>query len=114
MIDIRKEIQQNIVMGTMICSLGHDWHHKMPHCGAKWLVFIPLSPWVIGCGLSQTPLGEVASIVKGNFLEKGAAVNTEPPIFIATGEYIYQPGEKGSGQALATFTTTVDIKMQHF
>ena len=113
MIDIRKEIQQNVVMGTMICSLGHEWHHRMPHCGARWLVFITLSPWVIGFRLSQTPPGEVASIVKGNFLEKNAAVNTEPPIFIATGECIYQPGEKGSGQALATFTTIVDIKMQH-
>lgn len=56
----------------------------------------------------------MASTGKGDFLEENAAVNTEPPIFIAPGECIYQLGEKGHGQALTTFTAIVDINMQHF
>ena len=66
----------------------------------------------VGC--PHTSLGGVASIGKGDFLEEDAAVNTEPPIFIAPGECIYQLDEKGHGQALTTFTAIVDINMQHF
>lgn len=75
------------------------------HCRAR-KPFIPFPPWFIGCRLSTYISGWGGASVgvgKGNFLEKNAAVNTEPPIFIATGEMHYQPGEKGTWASTGNF-----------
>ena len=60
----------------------------------------PFLPGSLAVGCPHTSLVGVASVGvgKGNFLEKNAAVNTEPPIFIATGQCIINLEKRDMGK----------------